>query len=197
MIRQHMESEEAWDILEATLPFCVDIMLDYMDAVNGPGVTAIRGPMSKRSFCSTLADYFYSRMEQSQQHGSLFERRSDRGQHYISFGDRLNIRIKQLDRRHLSWNLNTPHAVLWNRQATLPGMDRAPRLELGYRLDPLMNGYDSIHVLLRNEDEVEWRVQIYGARTDVYDIQQPSLNGMGPGRTVYQYRPVPLSKGRL
>ena len=197
MIRQHMESEEAWEILERTLPFCVDILLDYMDEVNAPEVVAIRGPMSKRSFCSTLADYFYSRMEQSQQHGRLFERRVDRGQHYIAFGDKLNIRIKQLDRRHLSWNLNTPHAVLWNRQAALPGMDRAPRLELGYRLDPLMNGYDSIHVLLRNDDEVEWRVQIYGARTDVYDIQQPSLNGMGPGRNVYQYRLVPVSRGRV
>ena len=197
MIQQHIEPNEAWKILEPTIPFCLNVLLDYMDLVNAPEVVGIRGPMSRKSFCSTLADYFYSRMEQAPDHGSRFERRVDRGQHYISFGDRLNVRVKQLDRTHLSWNLDTPHAVLWNRQAALPGMDRAPRLELGYRLDPLMNGYDSIHLLLRNGDEVEWRVQIYGARTDVYDTQQTSLNGMVPNRNVFQYRPVQVSRGRL
>ena len=69
-------------------------------------------------------------------------------------------------------------------------MGPVPRLELGYHLDALMNRYDSIHVLQRIDDEVEWRVQIYGERTDTFDIEQPRLNGMGPTSKVYQYRPV-------
>ena len=194
MLQARIESDDAWVILEPHLPFCVDVLLDYLDAVNAPGVVAIRAPMGRRSFCSALADYFYSRMEQAPVHGSRFERRVDRGQHYISFEEKLNVRVKQLDRKHLSWNLVTPHAVLWNAQWPLSGMGRAPRLELGYRLDGLMNSYNSIHVLLRINDDVEWRVQIYGARTDIYDIEQPRLEGMGPNRKVYQYRPVRVSR---
>ena len=151
--------------------------------------------MSRRSFCSTLADYFYSRMEQAPEHGLRFLSLADCGQHFISFEDKLIIRLKQLDKQHLSWNLETAHALRWNEQLPLYEMGPAPRLELGYRLDALMSRYDSIHILLRVGKHVDWRVQIYGERTDIFDTEQLQLDGMGPSRKVYQYRPVRFSKG--
>ena len=196
-MQNRIELDDAWAVLEQFAPRFVDILLDYLDEMNGVEMVRIRAPMSRRSFCSTLADYFYSRMEQDLEHGSAFERRIDRGQHYISFDDKVIIRVKQLDKEHLSWNLETVHAVRWNEQLPLHGMAPAPRLELGYRLDDLMSGYDSIHVLLRVGKSVDWRVQIYGERTDTFDIEQTRLDGRGPNRKVYQYRPVHLSRGRI
>ena len=190
MIQTRIDMDDAWPVLEPFAPYLVDVLLDFLDDVNAPGVVAIRRPMGGRSFSSMLADYFYSRMEQAPEHGSRFEYRDNRGQHHISFEDRLNIRVKKLDRKHLSSNLKTIHAMLWNGPGTLEGMGPVPRLELGYHLDALMNRYDSIHVLQRIDDEVEWRVQVYGERTDTFDIEQPRLNGMGQTSKVYQYRPV-------
>ena len=190
MIQTRIDMDDAWPVLEPFAPYLVDVLLDFLDDVNAPGVVAIRRPMSGRSFSSMLADYFYSKMEQAPDHGSRFEHRDNRGQHHISFEDRVNIRVKKLDRKHLSSNLKTIHAMLWNGPGTLEDMGPVPRLELGYHLDALMNRYDSIHVLQRIDDEVEWRVQIYGERTDTFDIEQPRLSGMGPTRKVYQYRPI-------
>ena len=192
MIQNRIDLDDAWIILERFAPFFVDVLLDYLDEMNSAEIIRIRGPMSRRSFCSTLADYFYSRMGQAPEHGSCFECLADRGQHYILFDDRVIIRVKQLDKKHLSWNLETAHATRWNQQVPLHGMDPAPRLELGYRLNGLMSGYDSIHILLRVGKRVDWRVQIYGDRTDIFDIEQLRLDGMGPNRKVYQYRPVRL-----
>ena len=146
--------------------------------------------MSRRSFCSLLSDYFYSRMEEAPEHGVRFERREDRGQHYVVFEDRLAVRVKQIDKQYLSWNLPTPHSRLWNLQLQAPGMEPLPKLELGYHLDALMNGYRSIHLLQRVDKIVDWREQIYGARTDAFDIEQPRLDGVGGNRKIYRYRPV-------
>ena len=194
MIDNRISLEDAWAVLEPFAPLFVHVLLDYLDEMNGTHMVRVRGPMSRRSFCSTLADYFYSRMQEHQEHGRKFERLVDRGQHYLTFEDKAIIRIKQLDKKHLSWNLETPHAVRWNEQMPLDGMGRAPRLELGYRLDALMSGYDSIHFLLRVGNRVDWRVQIYGERTDTFGITQQSLSGMGTDHKVYEYRPVRLSR---
>ena len=196
MIQTRIDMDDAWPVVEPFALFLVDVLLDYLDDVNAPGVVAIRRPMSGRSFSSMLADYFYSRMEEAPEHGSRFEHRDNKGQHHIAFEEKLNIRVKKLDRKHLSSNLKTFHAVQWNGPGTLEGMGPVPRLELGYHVDALMNRYDSIHVLQRIDDEVEWRVQIYGERTDTFDIVQPRLEGMGPTRKVYQYRPVYPPGGR-
>lgn len=45
-------------------------------------------------------------------------------------------------------------------------MEPLPRLELGYHLDALMNGYRGLHLLQRFGKMVDRRVQVYGARTD-------------------------------
>ena len=194
MTQNRIELDDAWDVLERFVPFFVDILLDYLDEMNDAAMVRIRAPMSRKSFCSTLADYFYSRMEQAPEHGYAFERLVHSGQHYISFADKVIIRVKQLDKRHLSWNLATAHAVLWNEQLPLDGIGPTPRLELGYRLDDLMSRYDSIHILLRVGTRVDWRVQVYGERTDAFDIEQPRLDGMGPSRKIYQYRPAHVSR---
>ena len=190
MIPARIEMDEALAIVNSSLIMCVDILLDYMDEVNAAGVTAIRRPMRRRSFCSLLSDYFYSRMEQAAEHGSRFEHREDKGQHYIAFEDRLVVRVKQIDKRYLSWNLPTPHSLLWNRQLPAPGMEPLPRLELGYHLDALMIGYHGIHLLQRFDQVVDWRVQIFGARTDTYDVEQRRLDGTAGSHPVYRYQPV-------
>lgn len=71
--------DDALAVVNSSLRMCVDILLDYMDEVNAAGVTGIRRPMRRRSFCSLLSDYFYSRMEQVPEHGSRFEHREDKG----------------------------------------------------------------------------------------------------------------------
>ena len=190
MIPARIEMDDALVVVNPSLVMCVDILLDYMDEVNAAGVTGIRRPMRRRSFCSLLSDYFYSRMEQVPEHGSRFEHREDKGQHYIAFGDRLVVRVKQIDKRYLSSNLPTPHSLLWNRQLPAPGMEPLPRLELGYHLDALMNGYRGIHLLQRFGKMVDWRVQVYGVRTDTYDVEQRRLDGTGTSRPVYRYQPV-------
>ena len=190
----YIELEDAWEVLEPFSTFFVDILLDYMDVINSAELVPIRAPMNRRSFCSTLGDYFYACMEQAPEHGSQFERLVDRGQDYISFGDKVIIRVKQLDKRHLSWNLETPHSTQWNEQLPVNGMAPAPRLELGYRLNELMSDCDSAHVLLRIGKQIDWRIQIYGQRTDTYDFEQPQLPDMGPSRKRYVYRPVTLRR---
>ena len=190
MIPTRIEMDDACVILEPFLPMFVDILLDYRDAVNAPEVAALRGSMSRRSYCSLLSDYFYSRMEQATGHGVHFERRQESGQHYVVFEDRLAVRVKQIDKKYLSWNLPTPHSMLWNLQLPAPGMEPLPKLELGYHLDALMNGYRGIHLLQRFDKTVDWREQIYGARTDAFDIEQPRLDGVAGIRKRYRYRPV-------
>ena len=190
MVPERIEMDDACAILDPFLPMCVDILLDYQDAVNSANIAPLRGAMSRRSFCSMLSDYFYSRIEQAPEHGSRFERREESGQHYVLFDDRLIVRVKQIDKRYLSGNFPTPHSLLWNLQFPAPGMEPFPKLELGYHLDALMNGYRGIHLLQRCDKIVDWRAQIYGARTDTFNIEQPRLGGMGGSRKIYQYRPV-------
>ena len=141
MILTRIEMDDAWEILERFLPMCVNILLDYMAEVNSANVAAIRTPMGRRSFCSTLSDYFYSRMEQALEHGSRFVCREEKGQRYVVFEDRVIVRVKHVDKQYLSWNLPTPHSEAWNSQLAVPGMEPLPKLEMGYHLDPLMNSY--------------------------------------------------------
>ena len=190
MIHTRIEPDDAWKILEPSVALCVDTLLDYLAEVNDADVYRIRAPMGPRSFCSTLTDYFYSKMEQSSQHGVSFERRSNKGQHYIVFSDRVAVRVKQVDRQYLSKNLPTSHSRLWNQQLAAPGMEPLPKLELGYHLDPLMNSYIGLHLLQRIGNSVDWRIQIYGIPTDTFEIQEPRLDGLGETRQSYQYRPV-------
>ena len=146
--------------------------------------------MGGRTFCSLLSDYFYSQMEQEPEHGVSFERRQDKGQHFIVFEDRLALRVKQIDKQYLSWNLPTTHSLLWNLGLPSPEIGPLPTLELGYHLDALMNGYRGIHLLQRFDKFVDWRQQIYGVPTDAFDIEQPRLDGLGGSRKIYRYRPV-------
>ena len=190
MIPARIEMDDALAIVNPSLLMCVDTLLDYMCEVNSASVAGIRRPMTRRTFCSLLSDHFYSRMEQAPEHGSRFEHRTESGQHFIAFEDRLVVRVKQIDKGYLSSNLPTPHSLLWNRQLPAPGMEPLPRLELGYHLDALMNGYRGIHLLQRFDQMVDWRVQIYGARTDTYDVEQRRLDGTGRSRPVYRYQPV-------
>ncbi len=190
MVPTRIEMDDACAIMDPFLPMCVDFLLDYQDEVNSPNTSAIRRPMSHRSFCSLLSDYFYSRVEEAPDHGVRFERREESGQKYVVFEDRLAVRVKQIDKKYLSWNLPTTHSTLWNLQLPAPGMEPLPKLELGYHLDPLMNGYRGIHILQRFEKIVDWREQICGVRTDAFDIVQPRLDGLGGSRKIYRYRPV-------
>ena len=190
MVPTRIEMDDACAILDPFLPLCVDILLDYRDEVSSPDVAALRGPMSRRSFCSLLSDYFYGRIEQAPEYGVRFERRQESGQHYVVFEGLLAVRVKQIDKKYLSWNLPTPHSMLWNLQLPAPGMEPLPKLELGYNLDALMNGYDGIHLLQRFDKIVDWREQIYGVRTNAFDIEQPRLDGVGESRKIYRYRPV-------
>ncbi len=190
----HLPLEDGWTKLQPFATSWVHALLDYVDEMNHPNMVRIRAPMRRRAFCSTLHDFWYSRMEESPDHGKRFECRTHRGQRYLSVQDEVIIRVKQLDPRYLSWNLATTHADAWNRQMALKGLEPAPRLELGYRLDAVMSGYDNIHILLRVESEIDWRIQIYGARTDTFDVGQLGLDGIETHRTHYAYRPVRIDR---
>ncbi len=188
--RIEIEMDDACAILDPFLPRCVDILLDFMDKVNSPQMASLRGSMGRRTFCSLLADDFYSQMEQAPEHGVRFERRQDKGQHFIVFQDLLALRVKQIGRQYLSWNLPTTHSLRWNLGLPSPEIGPLPTLELGYHLDALMNGYRGIHLLQRFEKVVDWRQQIYGVQTDAFDTEQPRLHGLGGSRKVYRYRPI-------
>ena len=192
MIRPTIEMDPAMEILQPCTQLMVEGILDYVYAINSPEHQEIRAPMRRRSFCSTLSDYWYDKMQRSDDHGIRFQRNVHRGQFYLVFGDQFQIRVKHLDRRHLSWNHPTPQSLAWNAQMPLRGLSHVPRLELGYRLDGVMASVRSVHILLRLKNEVVWRAQVYGERTDAYDIQAISFDDALPAPKVYEYRPVRL-----
>ena len=45
MIQTRIDLDDAWPVLEPFAPYLVDVLLDFLDDVNAPGVVAIRRPM--------------------------------------------------------------------------------------------------------------------------------------------------------
>lgn len=96
--------------------------------------------------------------------------KDSQGQRYLDIDGQVWVRIKLINRFHLSTNAPTRHSRLWNTQLPLedPSLPHVERLELGYIPDPFWTRIDRAYILLRVDKRVVWLWQIWGARDDVF-----------------------------
>ena len=111
-----------------------------------------------------------------------------RGQRYISFDERVSLRIKKLGKRDLlSRNYPTNQAERYIRQRRLPGLPDYARLTFGYRTDETELLIQDAFVLLRYGEVNLWLWQVWGASVDTYGVQEAIPGLYVPDPVLYFY----------
>lgn len=106
------------------------------------------------------------------------------GQILFGIDGKVLIRFKKLRKNKLPSNYPTTHAVEFAAQMTLPGVERAARVTVGYILNKSQTEILTILVTYCIGDRIIWTI----------DIDEP---GEGTGFNVVPYPTKPLTKPRV